>query len=1121
MTTIEQYKQIFGSDYCGFDVFFEKVLSPLFGDKIERKNEDLLASGQYREKAERLKIKKMTFVAQVEAFNTINVIDITVDNSCNLERSRVYIKELVHQILDNYAQAFIIFHYAEAESKPWHFSYIYKEGKQTDVTPAKRFTYVFGRNYSGRTAAERFTTLQDKAMDSAKDFKEAFSVESLSDEFFYNYRAIYANFVQYITGKRIVKKGGKWEEVIIHEPNETLYDAFDRNDKRIRDYVKKTLGRLTFLSFVERKGWLNNNRSFMRQLFDDSMYQDDYLDCVLEPLFYTILNTAPENRLSVFSQHNENLDRENEVEWDVNLLDKWKDLPFLNGGLFERDDDDKVRTKFPAIFFSNPNGVENYAGKESDRIPGRDYDWEQVPGLLNFFEQYNFTIDENDPNDAEVGVDPEMLGRIFENLLEDNKDKGAFYTPKEIVQYMCRESLIAYLQTDATDDAHRERLRRFVETHDATILHDAEYVREKIENVKICDPAIGSGAFPMGLLNELVACRVALGLHIDKNVNRAEIKKHIIQNSIYGVDIEKGAVDIARLRFWLSIAVDEDEPQDLPNLDYKIMQVNSLLEQYEVFDLSGLTQKKTDENGMLSLFDNMLDVHRRQLRMLLSEYYDTVDHKLKKQLHSKIQENVVKQLKEQGMTADLSNIDIAANTQFFLWHTWFNDVFSRPSKEGFDIVIGNPPYVKEYVNRHAFDGFRETSPYYIGKMDLWYGFACHGIDLLSQSGHLCFIAQNNWTTSAGAKKLRDKIVRDTRILQLLDFNTYMVFENADIQTMIMLFEKNQTTDNYEIDLRILMEGATKDDMLALLNKQIRRTTYRTKKFSRANYSNKLFSFSDNEVIFDKLSENKGYLQDDEVAQGIVFPQDFLDKKGAAKLGNRFPIGSGIFGMSNEEKNALDLSDNEKRLIKPYFSTEQIGRFFTNPSNSKWLIYTDSSFKRVNSMDNYPHIKAHLDQFIDIFTSDNKPYGLHRCRKEMFFQGEKIISLRKCVGQPCFSYSDFDCYVTQTFFSIKTSRWNMKFLTGVLNSKLVAFWLRHKGKMQGNNYQVDKEPLQGIPLPLVGLSLQQPIIDLVDKILVAKRQDPQADTSKLEQEIDKTVYALYGLTEDEIKIVEGV
>ena len=319
----------------------------------------------------------------------------------------------------------------------------------------------------------------------------------------------------------------------------------------------------------------------------------------------------------------------------------------------------------------------------------------------------------------------------------------------------------------------------------------------------------------------------------------------------------------------------------------------------------------------------------------------------------------------------------------------------RPSKEGFDIVIGNPPYVKEYVNRHAFDGFRETSPYYIGKMDLWYGFACHGIDLLCQGGHLCLIAQNNWTTSAGAKKMRNKIVEDARVLQMLDFNTYMVFENADIQTMIMLFEKNQTADNYEFDYRIMTEGATEEDMFALFNKQICRNTYIIQKFSRTKFANKVFTFSESEVIFDKISENKVYLQDDEVAQGIVFPQDFLDKKGAAKLEDRFPIGSGIFGLSYDEKNKLNLTDNEKSIIKPYFSTEQIGRYYTIPSNSKWMIYTDSSFKRANSMDNYPHIKTHLDQFIDVFTSDNKPYGLHRCRKEKFFQGEKIISLRKC------------------------------------------------------------------------------------------------------------------------------
>ena len=172
------------------------------------------------------------------------------------------------------------------------------------------------------------------------------------------------------------------------------------------------------------------------------------------------------------------------------------------------------------------------------------------------------------------------------------------------------------------------------------------------------------------------------------------------------------------------------------------------------------------------------------------------------------------------------------------------------------------------------------------------------------------------------------------------------------------------------------------------------------------------------------------------------------------------------------------------------------------------------------MKDYPNIKSHLDRFKDIITSDNRPYGLHRCRKQFFFQGEKVISLRKCVERPCFSYSDFDCYVTQTFFCIKTSRWNIKFLTGVLNSTLVAFWLRNKGKMQGNNYQVDKEPLQNIPLPIVEPSAQQLIIALVDEILKTKSTNFSADTSALESEIDRLVYQLYGLKDEEIRIVEG-
>lgn len=194
--------------------------------------------------------------------------------------------------------------------------------------------------------------------------------------------------------------------------------------------------------------------------------------------------------------------------------------------------------------------------------------------MLEFFSEYNFTVDENDPDDAQVGIDPEMLSRIFENLLEDNKDKGAYYTPKEVVHYMCRESLIAYLQTDYKDKKQQENIRHFVETQEVDSIEPIKnHIDDRLKEVKICDPAIGSGAFPMGMLKEIFLCRSVL----EDVSDAAQIKREIIQNNIYGVDIEKGAVEIARLRFWLSLIVDEKTPETLPNLDYKIMQGNSLI----------------------------------------------------------------------------------------------------------------------------------------------------------------------------------------------------------------------------------------------------------------------------------------------------------------------------------------------------------------------------------------------------------------------------------------------------------------------------------------------------------------------------------------------------------------
>lgn len=442
---------------------------------------------------------------------------------------------------------------------------------------------------------------------------------------------------------------------------------------------------------------------------------------------------------------------------------------------------------------------------------------------------------------------------------------------------------------------------------------------------------------------------------------------------------------------------------------------------------------------------------------------------------------------------------------------------------GFDIVIGNPPYIKEYENKSAFDGFREQSPYYMGKMDLWYGFACHGIDLLRKNGHLCFIAQNNWTTSTGAKLLRKKIINDAKICQLLDFNTYMVFENASIQTMIMLFEKNKDIDDYSFDLRTLSEASNKNNMIELLDKiKTEKTNYLEPKINRVKCDGKFLTFNNTEFIFEKITKGKVFLEEKEATNGIHTHHDCVTKK----INNEFPdlpIGKGIFVLSSSEVETLCCSDTERTLIKPYFDSKQIYRYFTTKDNKSWIIYTDSEFKNIAKMSNYPNIKKHLDSIKKAITSDNKPYGLHRSREEKFFIGEKIISQRKCSDFPIFSYCNFNTYVPAMYYVIQTARWNMKFLTGILNSKLIAFWLKHKGKMQGSNYQVDKEPLLSIPLPnptLLDKSIETRIISLLEKILATKQVDNTADTSEFEHKIDELVYQLYDLTPDEIAIVEG-
>ncbi|MBQ3788537.1 MAG: N-6 DNA methylase [Bacteroidales bacterium] len=739
-----------------------------------------------------------------------------VAEGSDVRRKRVGLRKLIAPYLKYEVDAAIA---VFDDGNHWRLSYIcdMKEG----VTAAKRFSYILG-NPQGqyKTPLERLSDLGTQAASLRLcDIRDAFSVDALSKEFFDEYHRHY--------------------DIIVKE-----LDRQGNSGALYHDYVKKMLGRIVFLHFLQKKGWLDGNQAFLRDLFfmQPLDRRADFLEKVLEPLFFGIFNTEPQNREKVFSEHN----------WDLSLLNEWNGgstnalthshhhaLHYLNGGLFEEDAVDKLHIKLPGSLFED---------------------------LFSFLASYNFTVDENDPDDAEVGVDPEMLGKIFESLLEDNKAKGAFYTPKEIVRYMCKESLIAYLSScvsklpcpagrnlvnlvDSADASNCERskannnlqdsqdfaseksrsIRKFVEHHE--MQPELEPYRDILDaalrNVKICDPAIGSGAFPMGLLNELWRCREALAQQnsqselkeqkeisdnsfssdceketSDCEMSRVELKKQIIENNIYGVDIERGAIDIARLRFWLSIVVDAEEPEPLPNFDYKFMQGNSLIESYKGIDLSRISNRlrggQSKSTQLLLGLDS--DFSKKNLQRLMRDYFSVTDHKQKSSMRQAINDEVKRLISDfiGGTAADLDKLDPSANQDFFLWHTWFKDIFDNG---GFDIVIGNPPYgaklaehFKQYIKDNYFSASSHKKDGLKGSSDTFVAFIELGHRILCNQGSLAFIVPMSVGSSDALTSLQYMIEKTCSEIKISSYSNRpkQIFDAACVRTSIFMIKKDMT-----------------------------------------------------------------------------------------------------------------------------------------------------------------------------------------------------------------------------------------------------------------------------------------------------------------------------------------
>jgi type I restriction-modification system DNA methylase subunit len=1016
------YKEVIESRYNRQN--WQLLLHDIFGNKIKFWNtpSTIPTSSQFAKQA--LWLGTITLSDN----QTISIYEVELSDSVDIERNRRGIRDMLLTDWRNNGNAgAFMFCYRKKESV-LRFSYVSEawtfadDGSyQKESTDAKRFTYLLGEGHRSRTAIQQFEKLRDSSL-TLKDLTKAFSVDAVSDMFFDGYKKQYEDIIQYITGKRMVKVANKWEEQIKNDPCEEImqeFAHFPNPEKAVRDYVKKLMGRLVFLQFLQKKGWLGvpagaewgtGDAEFIQTLFAQCQDKDHFIDNVLESLFND-LNSENEKQLPQYR------------------------TPYLNGGLFERDATDETEFPLPAKYMQS---------------------------LLDFFASYNFTIDENDPDDAEVGVDPEMLGRIFENLLEDNKDKGAFYTPKEIVSYMCRESLISYLQTGIEDETTKEAICQFVITHDVATLGTNDRFRQQVDealkNVKICDPAIGSGAFPMGLLKELFQCRTALeGI---SQHQAAEIKKHIIQQNIYGVDIERGAVDIARLRFWLSLIVDEETPQALPNLDFKIMQGNSLLEQYKGVDLSTMTEKKADESGMLSIFDSMLDVYRLDLRKMLAKYYDCTDHHEKRSLRKEIVENVKKQLKEQGINVDFGDLDLSGNSQFMLWHTWFYDVFS---KGGFDIVIANPPYIdSESMTNQGMGLLRDIL---VGKFELsgnWDMYMAFFEQSFAVSGNIvCFITPDKWLSKPFGNKFRATRLKEQ--LQSILRAGSKVFENATVDAIITLFvSKSESMRTLKFNEQKQVEKITQIEKSLLVEPY-----YIDYLFSDSANIIEKFERHNNPLSIIATCENACATSDCYALLPYIH-NDSQQNSGSYKLINTGTIGKYYSRWGEKECTYLKHKFMYPVVnIKEFEAAADLGKTYKKRAKLPKII-----MKGLNLMD------ACLDERSEILP------------------GKTTLVI----------YSD---NITHLYF-----------LLAILNSKAASFYI--KTKYSSSSYcggiTFTKDMINKMPIPK-RVEIETIIINKVKDVIAIKSENKFSNTYDIEEEINSLIYQLYGLTYDEVLIID--
>lgn len=1029
---------------------------------------------------------------ETEDDRLIGLYQVNVLPGVMLERNKVGLRGLLRNVYQyDVDGALIVF----VQGDNWRFSYVSEirtldeKGYVTQtITNPKRYTYFFGPGESCRTAVERFQLLSDNGQINLKDIQEAFSVEKISKQFFKEYKEHYSKFVDYLVGSKY------------------KITAFNNDEKAIRDFCKKLLGRIVFLYFLQKKGWLGvpidgkwgeGDRAFLKNLFLGTGANQSFYAAALTTLFFDTLNTI----------------RENDI---CELIDgKPCRIPYLNGGLFEKESDKYDFLTFPPQLFTD---------------------------LFSFFDSYNFTIYEDSPEEHTMAVDPEMLGHIFENLLEDNKDKGAYYTPKEIVHYMTQESLIEYLFTrlniehvelvpdrktrdlfvkgeqagmtfdQQTDNISREDIEKFIKQKETTdfIVQNAPKINRLLDDVKICDPAIGSGAFPMGLLHEIYSTKQVLHPCIPNapQWEPAKVKENIIQNSIYGVDIEKGAVDIARLRFWLSLIVDEETPRPLPNLEYKIVVGNSLVPKFEdevieidwdlkssvgkadeyvqkiqallkqivskqrnYFNPGGDKQKQKQEIRDLKIelliTQLTLNKYRYQAKNPLSSSFAPTAKDRQKDLEIKttlagFDRNIARLIALQGNDKPFDHFD---------WKLDFPDVMNENvAKEvGFDLVVGNPPYIsgrkgsisqdeKIYYNKKF-----STAEY---QLDTYILFIEESSIINKDKGITSLIIPNTWLANHKLQKIRKFLLFEHSIKEIVNMPSN-VFEDAVVDTVILIFKKSKDGDNIKIG-----------------------------RISNKNY---IFSRVTNPSIF---KNNDKYFIDihiDPISKQIISKIE-QDSKA---ISNLCFVNRGIHAYRKDGYGKSKYQDG--------FQTE--------------LDYEKKSYhSKIQENDSfYPEIRGkNIFPFKFNFSGFYVSWGnwLAEPRDWKFFSGERIY-LRKIVGKTFYAcYIKENCVADQSVYIAKpkTKEIYSKYILALLNSNALTWYFRIRNNEFDDLFpQVKVTEFKQLPIRIIDKQFQQQFVNIVDEIMNYKNDS--IDSTNLEFKLNIMVYKLYQLTYDEVLVVD--